>query len=571
MDVSEFLRLFEARRGQVMFFLGAGASATAGIPTADDLTWRFKRKIYCSDERIPISRCRDLANPVVRRRLQDHFEGRDKFSPRGSPEEYAVYFEAAYPSAKDRRRIIDDYTRTADPSYGHRVLAALLDEGIVRVVWTTNFDRLVEDAAGSPLPSGKRLTVVDIERSDQFMEAMNEERWPILGKLHGDFQSRRLKNIRAELQEQDSALRDALVEAGKRYGLAVIGYSGRDESVMRALGSVAEDSNGFPGGLFWFHYGDSEPLPAVRKVLEKARSNGIEAEMISGGGFDELLGDVAGMFPAVHEELSSRAEEARPRKSRAPIPSPGSSWPVVRLNAYPVVERPTVARKIQCDIGGVREVREAIEEAGVDVVATRRRHGVLAFGADDDIRHVFEPYNISEFDIEKIDPGNSLELGLLSDSLSHAFGRERPVNYVQAGVRAFLHVERDRTDNEGYERLRNAVGEIFGKVPKTSLKWWEAVELHLQFRDGRLWLVVDPTIFHDFTADQSDRKRAKKFVAQRQAARYNDVWNQLYDAWTAILYGGRKDECELRTFGIGDGMDARFVVSGKTAFSRRSA
>jgi len=33
-----------------MWFLGAGASAGAGIPTAWDMIWEFKRLIYCTEQ-----------------------------------------------------------------------------------------------------------------------------------------------------------------------------------------------------------------------------------------------------------------------------------------------------------------------------------------------------------------------------------------------------------------------------------------------------------------------------------------------------------------------------------------
>jgi len=71
--------------------------------------------------------------------------------------------------------------------------------------------------------------------------------------LHGDFQSRNLKNTSDELKKQDAILIDSFVEASRRYGLAVIGYSGRDKSIIDALQQAVESGKGFPGGLFWFY------------------------------------------------------------------------------------------------------------------------------------------------------------------------------------------------------------------------------------------------------------------------------------------------------------------------------
>jgi len=42
----EFIRAYSVRMPSVMWLLGAGASAASGIPTADWMTWDFKRRIY---------------------------------------------------------------------------------------------------------------------------------------------------------------------------------------------------------------------------------------------------------------------------------------------------------------------------------------------------------------------------------------------------------------------------------------------------------------------------------------------------------------------------------------------
>ena len=41
-----FRNAFPLRAPRLMWLLGAGASAAAGIPTAGDMIWDFKRRIY---------------------------------------------------------------------------------------------------------------------------------------------------------------------------------------------------------------------------------------------------------------------------------------------------------------------------------------------------------------------------------------------------------------------------------------------------------------------------------------------------------------------------------------------
>jgi hypothetical protein len=99
----EFIRLFDVRAPQIMWFLGSGASVAAGVPTAWDLIWEFKRRIYCSEQRVSLAVVDDLTNPAIRRRIQRYFDGVGSFPPEGSDDEYPAYFEATYRSEKDRR------------------------------------------------------------------------------------------------------------------------------------------------------------------------------------------------------------------------------------------------------------------------------------------------------------------------------------------------------------------------------------------------------------------------------------------------------------------------------------
>jgi hypothetical protein len=107
LDVPTFLRMFGMRKGQIMWLLGAGASRAAGIKTAEDMIWEFKRYLYCSEKKQALSVISDLADPLVRRKLQGHFDSKRSFPPLGSEEEYAHYFEHTYPSPKDRRAYIE--------------------------------------------------------------------------------------------------------------------------------------------------------------------------------------------------------------------------------------------------------------------------------------------------------------------------------------------------------------------------------------------------------------------------------------------------------------------------------
>src|SRR5206468_988336 len=163
----------------------------------------FKRQLYCSATRTPLANLADLGDQTVRARLQRYFDDREQFPIARDPSEYSTYFEVAFPSATDRRRYIERLADQAAPSFGHEVLAYYLKHGRITVVWTTNFDRNVEDAAVKVLGSSARLAVVTDANADQAVRVLNEGGRILLGKLHGDFQSSQLRNTEEELRRQD--------------------------------------------------------------------------------------------------------------------------------------------------------------------------------------------------------------------------------------------------------------------------------------------------------------------------------------------------------------------------------
>lgn len=248
LDTPAFLRLFQLRGPQIMWFLGAGASRSAGIKTAGDMIWDFKQRLYRSEKKLPPSAITDIGDLAVQRKLQAYFDSLGTFPPAGAETEYSAYFEATYHSPKDRRAYLDELIARGKPSLGHLALAILMLEGLCRIVWTTNFDRTVEDAAAQILGGTGRLVTADLKEPEKFRHAVEEARWPIYGKLHGDYHSDALKNTDAELRQQDAEMRRNLIDACRRQGLAVIGYSGRDASVMDALMEALDEERGYPGG-----------------------------------------------------------------------------------------------------------------------------------------------------------------------------------------------------------------------------------------------------------------------------------------------------------------------------------
>ena len=319
LELSAFLRRFQLRKQSIMWLLGAGASRAAGIKTAWDMIWDFKRSIYRSQKGVSESELPDNADSQAQEIIQLYFDETGNFPPLGDPSEYAAYFEAAYDAESDRRSYIDKAVSSARPTIGHRVLVELMKMNSCDIVWTTNFDRLIEDAAADVFKTTGRLTVVELNNSSTVDEAISESRWPLCVKLHGDFQNRRLKNTASELQSQDKKLRRALVEACKSRGLAIMGCSGRDESVMKAL-AQAINAGGFPQSIFWFHLDDGQIFPEVSALVRDARTKGIDAYLVAVPSFDKAMSEIATFLPelenlAIQNDIESYRDMSRSTKS----------------------------------------------------------------------------------------------------------------------------------------------------------------------------------------------------------------------------------------------------------------
>ena len=575
MDIPEFLRLYQLRAPEIMWFLGAGASAAAGVPTAYHLTSDFKRTIYCAEQRVSIRSCADIGDPSLQARIQQYFDSRKTYPAADSPDEYASYFETAYPDEGDRRKVLEIHITAARSSYGHLALASLMKAGRVRVLWTTNFDRTIEDAAAQVFGGTATLRIATLDNAAIALNALNEGRWPILGKLHGDFQSLRLKNTSEELRKQDVLLREALVQGCQRSGLAVVGYSGRDESIVDALSGAMDGSASFPAGLFWFRRTDQALLPGVLRLAQKAQEKGVAMHLLAMETFDELMADIVNIMPDLSAELTTALNKRLKRVGNAPIPSAGKNWPIIRFNAFPVVEAPALCRRVVCTIGGTREVRDAVTAAGSKVVATRRNVGVLAFGRDEDIRATFERFTITDFDLHALDlrrlRNESSELGLLYDAMAQALARAYPLDRHSGRRGHLMSVDPARATDSRLSALRQAVGQITGRVPKTDVLWFEAFRFRLERRLSCLWLLLEPTIWVDhFDNDDATTviDAVRDFHRERLAERYNRSWNALLDAW-AQLFTGPSGDTDIRTYGIQDGVDAVFKIGKVTAFSAR--
>ena len=202
--------------------------------------------------------------------------------PKDGEDDYSFFIERCHPIPEDRRKFFEPWIRNARPHVGYQLLCLLAQSLLVRSVWTTNFDTFVAKAAATT-----SLIPIEIGMDSQDRTIRQPSTTELLcTSLHGDYRYDLLKNTKDELQEQEATLKTAMVDTLKSQSLIVVGFSGRDASVMTAL-EEALCCKG-PTKLYWCGYSDAPAAP-VSDLIEKAKEHGRQAFYIPNSDFDLSL------------------------------------------------------------------------------------------------------------------------------------------------------------------------------------------------------------------------------------------------------------------------------------------
>jgi hypothetical protein len=398
-------------------------------------------------------------------------------------------------------------------------------------------------------------------------------------KLHGDYRSIALKNTSAELRTQDEQLRGVMIEALHRFGLAIVGYSGRDDSVMSALRAALDASKPYPGGLFWVRRSEGELMPAVHEFLKAADSCGAQVAIVGCDTFDELLGEIAQHLPLPGALLGPiAAHRAATAVVDVQVPTArAAQFPALRFNALPLQRWPVVARGVtlQVDLDDLRGA--AIRaRAKIEVVSTGQQ--VLAYGYDDDLRRALnlsklEPIEVP-IDIEK----DTVAHGLVYQALTRALARSRPLwpLFRRKGHALVIRQPREEDDERRAERDTQKLeklaavygGDLYGQIPGEGVPYAEAVNLRLEQQLDRWWLLFEPTTWVSRAdhSDDGDRDPIAAWLRERWFKRRNAEWAAMVDAWADLL--APTEPTEARAFWLdGGGVDAVFTLSATTAWA----
>lgn len=213
-----------ANFGVYAVLLGSGVSRAANIPTGWEIVGDMIKRMAAANK--------EAVTPDAETWYKHKF---------GALPTYSALLEAVGKSQAERSRLLKAYFEPSgkelergdkQPTRAHSAIARLVKKGIVRVVLTTNFDRLVERALEA---EGVAPTVISTPESIDGAYPMVHSDCTLI-KLHGDYMDLRTKNTQPELNAYDPRLDALLDRVFDEYGLIVCGWSGEwDEALRKAM------------------------------------------------------------------------------------------------------------------------------------------------------------------------------------------------------------------------------------------------------------------------------------------------------------------------------------------------
>lgn len=242
-----------SNKGAYALLLGSGISRASEIPTGWEVVLDLIRKVA----KLEGEDCEP--DPAA------WFRQKHSVEP-----DYSMLLHAVAKTPTERQQLLRGYFEPTEeertqglklPSAAHKAIAQLVAGGHLRVIITTNFDRLTEKALEE---AGVAATV--ISTTDQLAGALPlAHSGATVIKLHGDYLDTRIKNTETELATYDKSINSLLDRVFDEYGLIVSGWSADWDIALR---SAMERC---PSRRFTTYWATRSPLGEKAKGLVERR------------------------------------------------------------------------------------------------------------------------------------------------------------------------------------------------------------------------------------------------------------------------------------------------------------
>lgn len=214
----------QSNRGRYGLLLGSGISRSAGIPTGWEVVLDLIRKVAAVESQD--------CEPEPEKWYQNRFE---------RPADYSQILSFLAKTPAERNQLLKAYFEPPAsegedglglPTPAHRAIAGLVVDGYIKVILTTNFDRLLEKAIED---RGGHVAVISSPDAMEGALPIQHTQCTLI-KLHGDYMDVRIKNTPEELMEYDERIDRILDRVLDEFGLIICGWSAEwDEALCKAL------------------------------------------------------------------------------------------------------------------------------------------------------------------------------------------------------------------------------------------------------------------------------------------------------------------------------------------------
>ena len=273
----------QANRGVYALLIGSGVSKAAQIPTGWDITHDLIRKLAAASG--------ESAEPDPELWYREKYDEAPDYSKlidglaRTQTERQQLlrpYFE---PSEQDREE------NAKQPTAAHKAIAWLVAQGFVKVIITTNFDRLLEKALEEV---GVEPAVLSSEDQVKGMVPLVHTQHCLI-KLHGDYLDTRIRNTPSELSEYSLEFNQLLDRVFDEFGLVVCGWSADWDVALRGA-MLRALSRRFT--TYWAAHGQTKD--EAQRLINHRRAQVIDIE------------DADRFFQTVQEKVASIEQFSQP-------------------------------------------------------------------------------------------------------------------------------------------------------------------------------------------------------------------------------------------------------------------
>ena len=211
--------------GTYALLLGSGISSAAMIPTG----WGITEDLILRIAKMRGAEEAAAANPAAW--YSENFQ----IEP-----SYSALVEELGTTSSERQSILDQYIEPNEqdleqgrkqPTPAHKAIAKLAKLGVIRIIITTNFDRLLENAL---VEEQVALAVISSPYAIDGMQPLSHSQGLCqVIKLHGDYKDSRILNTEEELKQYDERADRLLDRILDEFGMVVCGWSADWDTALR--------------------------------------------------------------------------------------------------------------------------------------------------------------------------------------------------------------------------------------------------------------------------------------------------------------------------------------------------